>query len=293
MSTVFWAVGTIGLFCINTMFIKAYQISAGIGRFQIAFMNAVSGCIVFISLIALKGFRLQYSLVTLLLAVGYGGFLWIFSSIKVVAAGCGPMTVLTMCCVMGGVLIPTIYGIAVLHERVTACKIIGISLVLFSFLPLLLKSKHQLYFSFKYIIRCVLLLLLNGSLFVVSKEAQLHSEPEYAIDYVALYYFFYFIVAFAVITQQLRHISAADVSVTVNLKNLVLAACIGLFNAGGSICNYRLSYYIPASVQFPLTQASMLVGVTIMSLILYHEKPKTEVVISLAMTSVAIVFVSL
>lgn len=66
-----------------------------------------------------------------------------------------------------------------------------------------------------------------------------------------------------------------------------------IVNGIGSVLNYMLSFRIPASVQFPLTQSSMLVVVTVMSLILYQEKPDKATVLSLLISIASIVLISI
>ena len=293
MTPLLLLLGVITLYSIDTLFIKSYQVSAGTGRFQMAFMNLVSGCAVFVALFILKGFQLHHTLLTLFLSIGFGIFFWVFSSLKAAAAGLGPLAIISMACVMGGVLIPTLYGFLFLQEAVTVHKIISILLIFLSFVPLLIKQKKSLAFSTKFLLCCLLILMLNGALYSVSKVAQAHSQPEYAVDYVALYYFFYFLTAVAVIIQQSPHFDVHDIAVTCSLGNLSRAAAIGLCNAGASVLNYRLGYYLPASVQFPLTQSCMLIIITLTALLMYREKPRQETMMSMLIAIASIVFMSL
>lgn len=283
---------TIAAYCAATMMMKAYQVSVGPGHFQTAFMNISFSGAVFLAFIAARGFHLRHTALTLVLAVVFGTGMWIYSTIKIRAAGCGPMAIISMSYVIGGVTIPTLYGLIVLREPVIIHKLIGILLIFLSFLPLILKSRHQMVFSARFWIFCVLLLLLNGTLMTVSKVAQLRSDPSWSMDYVGLYYFFYFLVSVAAMGKELRHPDPHDLQSTVTLPHLLMAGAAGLCNAGGSVTNYMLSSYLPASVQFPLTQSSMLVVITVASLLLYREKPDRETILSLLITIVSIVLIS-
>lgn len=148
-------------------------------------------------------------------------------------------------------------------------------------------------FEFKFWIFCFLLLILNGTLMTVSKIAQLHSKPEYSIDYVTLYFFFSFLIACFLLAKNLRRPDQWELQKTINLRNILYAVAAGLLNGMGSVFNYMLSFRIPASVQFPLTQSSMLVVVTVMSLILYQEKPDKETILSLLISIASIVLISI
>ncbi|MBQ8751615.1 MAG: hypothetical protein IJZ13_00750 [Clostridia bacterium] len=293
MISVLLVLGTITMYCASTLAMKSYQVSAGPGHFQIAFMNVVLSGAGFVGFIAFKGFTLHYNTVTLILAIVFGVGLWVYNTLKIKAASCGPMAILSMSYVIGGVTIPALYGILVLGELVILHKIAGILLIFLSFVPLLLKSRHQMVFTVKFWVLCILLLVLNGVLMTVSKVAQLNSQPEYSMDYVALYYFFFFLMAIGTMVKDLHRPDAYDLKVTLTLPHFLMAAAAGLFNAVGSVFNYLLSFRMPASVQFPLTQSSMLVVITVMSLILYREKPSRETILSLLITIASIVLISI
>lgn len=293
MLTVLLVIGTIAMYSACTLLTKAYQMSAGPGYFQVAFMNVVFSGSVFLTFIAAKGFVLHYNTATLLLAVAFGSGIWYYSSLKVKAAACGPMSVLTMSYVIGGVIVPTLYGILFLDEPIILHKMLGILLILLSFVPLLMASRHRMVFSVKFWLLCLLLLLFNGVLMTISKVAQTYSEPEYSMDYVALYFFFYFIIACASMVKNLHHPPARDMKRTLTLRNCLLAAACGLCNAAGSVLNFLLAGRMAASVQFPLTQSSLLVVVTVMSLLLYREKPDKATVASLAISIASIVLISI
>ena len=293
MITVLLVLGTVGLFSCSTLTIKAYQMSAGQDRLSISFFNFLYAGAVFLSFIAVKGFQLHYTDITLLLAIVFGVGLMVYNSIKVKAASCGPMSILSMSYVIGGVTIPALYGLIFLKEPIILHKILGILLIFLSFVPLLLKSRQQMVFKPKFLIFCFLLLILNGTLMTTSKIAQLNSEPKYSMDYVTLYFFFTFLSAGFLLAKNLHLPNQQELQKTMTLRNVVYGLAAGLLNGIGSVFNYMLSFRIPASVQFPLTQSSMLVVVTVMSLILYQEKPDKETILSLLISIASIVLISI
>ena len=123
------------------------------------------------------------------------------------------------------------------------------------------------------------MLVLNGTLMTMSKIAQLNSDSKYSMDYVTLYFFFAFLSAGFLLAKNLHLPDQQELQKTMTLRNFAYAIASGLLNGIGSVLNYMLSFRIPASVQFPLTQSSMLVVVTVMSLILYQEKPDKATVL--------------
>jgi len=291
--TVLLVLGTIGLYSFSTLTIKAYQMSAGQGHLSISFLNFIYAGSVFLSFIAAKGFQLHYTDITLMLAIVFGVGLIVYNSIKVKAASCGPMSILSMSYVIGGVTIPSLYGLIFLKEPIILHKILGILLIFLSFVPLLLKSRKQMVFKPKFLIFCFLLLVLNGTLMTMSKIAQLNSDSKYSMDYVTLYFFFAFLSAGFLLAKNLHLPDQQELQKTMTLRNFAYAIASGLLNGIGSVLNYMLSFRIPASVQFPLTQSSMLVVVTVMSLILYQEKPDKATVLSLLISIASIVLISI
>ena len=138
-----------------------------------------------------------------------------------------------------------------------------------------------------------MLLVLNGTLMTMSKIAQLNSDSKYSMDYVTLYFFFAFLSAGFLLAKNLHLPDQQELQKTMTLRNFAYAIASGLLNGIGSVLNYMLSFRIPASVQFPLTQSSMLVVVTVMSLILYQEKPDKATVLSLLISIASIVLISI
>jgi drug/metabolite transporter (DMT)-like permease len=292
MVTLALALLTIGSFTTCTFFIKVYQMSAGHTVCRMIWMNLVLGNAVFVALFLLQGMRFRFTPLSLILAAAYGVMMWVYYTLKTYAAGEGPMAILSMSYVIGGVLIPALFGLLFLDEKLTAVKLISFILILAAFIPLIWDQKTSMVFSLKFILACCGLLVLNGVLLSIGKVAQLNSPPEYAVDYIALTYLFFYLTALVVFISRLRIFSKEDFPVMFRRKHLLFAGCAGLFNALGMVANYYLAFRIPASVQFPITQSSLLVTVTVGSLFLYLEKPRMSTIISLVLTIAGIALLS-
>ena len=292
MQIILLAAGTIALYSVSTLLIKAYQLKSGAGAIPLAFMNLISGNAVFLFFFLFCGFHFRFTPLSLSLSVLYGMMLWAYIALKVSAAKDGPLAIVSLAYVAGGVLVPALFGFVFLDEPVTFIKTISFVLIISSFVPLIIRQKSSMVFSFHFGFQCLMILLLNGVMICISKIVQLYSPEEYAIDYVALTFFFYYLAAIGIFGTKLPQISPNTFKSLFSGKSIIFASGIGLFNAAGSVFNYMLAGKMPASVQFPLVQSSLLVTVTVSSLFLFQEKPHYLTIISILTTILGIIILT-
>lgn len=291
-------ISAMALYIGSNLFVKAYQVHAGVNKLQMNMYNTISAITVFLLLFCLKGFSLSWNSTTVLLEALCGVILCVYYSAKVLSISEGPIALVTMSFVLGGVLMPAVYGFVLLGDPVTWVRILGLVMVCLSFVPTIIdqhniKSSAQK-LSPRFFVYCVLLFVLNGLICCLSKAAQLSSpDPSWSMDFVALYYLFYFFVSLVPLTAQSKHYTVPDMQSTFSLRGFFFMAMSGACGALAAVLNFSLGFRMPASVQFPVIQSSIMVGVTLSSIILFREKPRISTIFSMAIAIIAIILLSI
>lgn len=283
----------ISLFAFSTIFTKGFQNHAGAGNFQAAFFNFInSGFPLFIFLV-LNKFTVNITFHTLICAVIAGCILMVYRIVMIKAVSSGPTAIATMSYVLGGSLVPFLYGVIFLKESLNVAKIIGLVFIFASFLPIMLNQKRPGAISFKFFFFCAALFLMNGVFLNLSKIVQQNTPKQYATDYIILYTFFYFIFS---IINLLYHAKSSDKNIRLSLVNFhsfLFPVLSSATNASGNVINLLLSYNIAASVQFPVLNLGIMVLVTILAFSIYKEKPKRSTILSIILAVFSIVFIAL
>lgn len=285
---------TVLCFTAATVLVKVYQMNAGASRFPAAYFNLVYGGASFLLLLCLKGFRLDYSLNMLLLAAGVGGGMLVYNALKIRAVSLGPVAIVSMSYVLGGIFVPSAFGILFLKEPLTLTKGVALLLFVLSFVPIILAQRTSMKLSVKLVVCCIGLFLLDGVILTMSKVVQFFlTSPLNAQDYIALYSFFCFMLSLINMAPSAKQVQPEELSGTFTLRNFFLICFSGLFNTGANVLNIIIQYDLPTSITFPIVQAGTLLLNTLAILLIYREKPNKPTVISLLLLCAGIVCISL
>ncbi|MBS7263079.1 MAG: hypothetical protein KIG36_05680 [Eubacteriales bacterium] len=286
---------TIALFIGSNLLIKNFQTRVAVGRLQRNLYNVIAPAAAFLLLLLLKGGVLSFNVPTLLLAVCAGFAMYAYYSAKVLAVSIGPLALVSMFYVLGGVLLPALYGYVVSGEPFKVTGALGLALVCASFVPLVVAQRRVSTekLSARFIVCGVILFVLNGAIGCMGKIAQSFSpDPSWSMDFIGLYYLTYFFISLIPMAKDMPRYSQEDVSRTLNVRNLLLLAGAGATNAVGAAFNFSLLFRLPVSLQYPVIQSSLMVGVTLLSFLLYREKPTRPTVVSLCLAVASIILLS-
>ncbi len=280
-------------FAIQFIFVKEYQNRAGCGINQGLFMNMVAGGAAFVVLFVFKGFSLYFTPQNIILAFLVGLCIVTIKTLLVKAVSMGIVSISTMFYVMGGTLIPFIFGVLLLNEKLSAYKIMGILLAFLSFLPTIRNNEVNEMgkkVSLKFIVICFLIFFANGTSGVFLKINQNISLKEHTIDFIVIYSFFMFMLSAIGLFIRKTKSDDKDFFQMFKFKNVGSALKVSICNTTANIFALNLAKKLPASVQFPVTMIGIVVLTTILSMIILKEIPTRKIIISLALVVMAIVF---
>ena len=158
----------------NFVFTKIWQQNKGNAVREGILFNTLTGFITGFIFYAVSGFKLEYTpfslLISALIMLCVGGYTLIGFRIM----SMGNMTVYTVFLMLGGAVVPYIYGWVFLNEVINLPKILGLIFVVIAVTLNAGEEKSQKPSS-KFFLLCIAVFLINGATSVLSKVHQIES----------------------------------------------------------------------------------------------------------------------
>ncbi|MBR5680098.1 MAG: hypothetical protein IKX19_05535 [Clostridia bacterium] len=216
----------------------------------------------------------------------------------------GDMSVFMMFLMLGGMMLPYLFGVFVLREEISVWRILGVILLTVSMVfPVLARKKAGKSAGGLFVVLCVAVFLLNGVASIVSKTHQINlfgqdvvSAPSYAClgnfmnGVISL-------VCLAILSLRNKRAERGSESAPADgTKSLVKPALgvIALIIAANALCNgisYTLQLLsaskLPASVLYPMVTGGSVVLSAVAGRIFFREKPDKITLAGLALSFVA------
>lgn len=272
-----------------------------------------SGWITLIFLV-LGGFSLSFTADSFKYSVMYALLMLVCNCCMVPALNFGKIAVLSLFTLAGGLAVPSAYGILFLDEETSIFKIVGISVILISFVvssadDLIKKNSHSVSHSKEhhdektkpvFWFLCIIVFFGNGFLSVVSKT---HAISENAVPVYS------FLVSASLCRVLLSVILILSVMLIMKLtrkqsvtpiipedfgitgRKSVVPLILGglgyaLCNGFGNVFSMASQKTMSASLQFPLLSAVVVLFTALFAFVIYREKPKKFELIGMCLTAV-------
>lgn len=170
------------LFSAQIVFIKLFENKVGKAFYATTCFTLVSSVLVLLTLLIINGFRVQFSLFSLILGASLATVTLATNLISIKAMALGNVSVYTLFLMLGGTILPFIFGTTFLKERPSEwCWIATVILIVALVLPTLNPAeKHAQKARTLFLVLCVVLFLLNGINAIVCK---LHED--YPVEMIA------------------------------------------------------------------------------------------------------------
>jgi drug/metabolite transporter (DMT)-like permease len=223
----------LAVLCIAAQFTlnKLYQKNFVKGLRTVLFgqiITAVSIGVFFVLLrFATDGVQIGFGAFTVCMALALSAVAVLSAILGILVIKRGKISVYTIFMMLGGMLLPFIYGVAFLNERLTPARIIGmIILVIALFLPFIKAgdvmngatdgggAKHKTDKTF--IALCACVFALNGCTSILSKAHQINSAALSANDFIVWVYLFFLVLSsvvyavYSLISNRKRRGAAAN-----------------------------------------------------------------------------------
>ena len=149
---------------------KKYQSSEGTAMAAGLKFNMLNGLFTAVIFFALSGFQLEFSWFSLLMAAGMSLCAMTYSVIGFRILKSGGMALYSIFLMLGGMLLPYLFGVLFLEEALTLWRIIGVVLIIAA---VICSGKTKYAFPMGVYLLCGAVFLLNGGVSIISKCHQI------------------------------------------------------------------------------------------------------------------------
>ena len=260
-------------------FSKKYQESEGTSLISGLRFNTLSGFFTAIIFFALSGFKLQFSLFSLIMAFLMSLLCMLYSIIGFQILRKGNMSLYSLFLMSGGMLLPYIFGILFLQEPLTLLRILGI---LFILAAVYLSNPTKCKLDKSQLILCVIIFIMNGFVSIISKCHQINITfaPVDNTSFVMYSGICKCIMSsFALLfckSTETKYSFATRKSIYIILG----AACISGISYTLQLMGAKA---LPASVLYPLITGGSIIFSTLCGKLLFKEKVSKFQIISVAL----------
>ena len=225
-------------------------------------------CILLFGIIALSG---GSSLFTVILGLVFGIVTALSNYYKMLSLSLGPMHI-TLLITTSSMIIPTLSGVF-FGEKFSIAKLLVVFVLLF-FIYLSFEKKNGSRFNKKWLIFCFFAFILQGSIGVLQK---IHQSSEHKGEIGG----FLFIAFICSLVYSHFRTKSGFKELGFNTRLYIFAPICGLCTFAMNFLNLKLSGLLPSQLFFPVVNGSAIILSSIMSVMLFKEKPTRRQVIGL------------
>ena len=206
----------------------------------------------------------------------------------------GSLAIYSMFMMLGGMILPFLYGVIFLDEELSLWKIVGV-ILLTGFIVLQATSqgkdgqekkvdgKQNTYFFF---IICLLIFLLNGATSIISKAHQVGKNAVDEISFTVMSSFLTVALSALILGGLLckrdRMEKLGQIKSAFSWKPFLGMIAVGVISCTGNFLLLKAASNVPASIQFPLVSGGVIVLSAIVSVCIFKEKLSKKEWISIA-----------
>ena len=276
------AIGTAGNFALT----KIYQKTMGNASRESIVFNMLIGLFSSIVFLFLGGCRVEYTPFSGFMAFLMSLFVGVYTMIGFKIMSMGSVTVYTIFLMLGGAVVPYLYGIVFLDEIVNLAKVIALLLIVAAVILNCMKKnagKQSGYF----ILLCIAVFLLNGAVSVISKIHQI--ETDYAVVSADAFVLLKSIVRFlffAVLFPFFSRKTPEKKPVSGKMYLLILASSV--VSSFAYVLQLIGASYLPATVLYPIMTGGTIVMTSLFDRICFAQRINKTTKLSIVICMIAL-----
>lgn len=277
------AIGTAGNFALT----KIYQKTVGNTARESIVFNMLIGLFSSIVFWFFGGCRVEYTPFSGLMAFLMSLFVGVYTMIGFKIMSMGSVTVYTIFLMLGGAVVPYIYGIIFLNETVNFAKVIALLLIVAAVI-LNCMEKNANKQSGYFILLCIVVFLLNGATSVISKIHQI--ETEYAVVSADAFVLLKSIVRFLLFAVMLPFSTRKTLEkkpVSGKMYLLILASAV--VSSCASVLQLIGASYLPATVLYPIMTGGTIVMTSLFDRICFAQRINRTTKLSIVICMLALI----
>ncbi len=244
-----------------------------------------------------SGFSVQYaglnfnvSFFTLLIAIFNATALFFYNMFFIKASSTGSFAFVNVIMLFGAILIPTLYSALFNNETVLPHQIIGIALMVCSFVIMNYKDFNFKDTKWVYFLYCFLLFIVNGAYSTFLKVQSIFKQSEYN-EMILLTYAFMGVLALAkiLITEKKDAIRALKIN-----KQAIIPLVAGIFVVAFTTNFFKFALsLINTAVLYSALNGGVIVLTTIFSIMFFKEKIQTNKIVGIIIAIFSIILLTI
>lgn len=305
-------------FCFSIQFIfnKLFSYRSN-GSFHAGVWCALTTAVcMLIYLFPMGGFALDCSLSAVICSLIYTVSSLLCTGITILAMKLGKLSVITTYTLLGGLILPFVWGLLVYNETFTVTKVLGVVILLLSMLSGMLWDKlfetqrtdsdvHA--DSLRFHFYCFILFLTNGMVSIATTASQKASDAVSSDSFLILCKIETALAAFVILCVigimnkrkgSLRRLSDAFIEIakeppmTAKTMCILILSCalFAVCNGVGNIFSLNCAKTMDASIQFPVISAVVIILGALFGLLFFHEKIEKRDITGLVLAAIGIIF---
>lgn len=252
---------------IEFSFAKRYQASEGTSLIPGLKYNALNGMVTAFIFWVFNGFRLSFSLFSLLIAfsIAFCGVAYTLIGFRILKSG--NMTLYSLFLMSGGMLLPYLFGVLWLKEPLPFLRILGVICIL---IAIVLSNGSRYSFGKIQLFYCSLVFLLNGCVSILSKCHQI-ADTLHTVDSLSFIIFTgiaKFILCGVIL---LFHKEPLQKPYFSSRKSLPLIVGVTLVGGTSYLLQLTGAKALPASVLYPIVTGGSIVFSAVFGRIFFKE----------------------
>lgn len=276
------AIGISGNFSVT----KIYQKTMGTALYESAVFNTLVGLFGAIFFWALYGFNIEFTpysaLIAFIISMLVGGYTMI--GFKIMSMG--SMTVYTLFLMLGGAIVPYIYGLLFLGESVNVSNIIALLLIAVS---VILNSGKKISEkqSVKFLLLCLAVFLINGATSVFAKIHQIETEFKTVSSesFVILKNIARFL-SFGLILPFCKNKTKAFMKMPKSMYLVMLASAV--ISSFSYLFQLIGASNLPATILYPVVTGGSVVFTSIFDRVFFNQKLHKRTIIGIVICVIAL-----
>lgn len=260
-------------------FSRKYQTMEGTAMAAGLRFNLLTGLCTAVIFFGLSGFRVEFSPFSLLVAMAAAlcGTAYNVISFRILKSG--GMALYSMFLMLGGMVLPYIYGILFLDEDLTILRILGLVVIAAA---VVLSSRAKYRFGGKVYLWCALVFLLNGGVSILSKLHQIdtaHSPVSTSafVMYGGMFRFLFCGLALLCMGKKAEKPTSKPLSI------LVVTVGAAAISGVSYLLQLTGAAALPATVLYPMVTGGSIIFSALSGLVFFREKLSTVQIISIAL----------
>lgn len=279
-------------FSVQFVFSKSYErktADSTAASLWFIIIAAASGCIIFWTA---NGFKLELTVHALIWAAVYAAANVGCSIGNIAALRRGDLATVTIWVLLGGTLIPTLYGTIILGEHLSLLHLISLIIMVISlFTDFFFKREKQTAKApISFFVFCLIAFAGNG---LVSVATKAHEASVYAIDsnsfivWSNIFTLLFSIIWLIAIPQKNRFSGMPEKKYL--LKPVLFACAYTVANGIANLFSLSCAKQMDSSLQFPVISASVIVLNTLSGRIFFKEKPNRSTVLRVILSVIGVI----